>query len=309
MKTLPRRRKLAVLTLSLVLALAGSALAQKIQVVTSVPDLADITRQVGKDRVAVTSLTLGVRDMHSVQVKPSMASLLSRADVLAVMGLDLEYSFLPAVLDVAANPRISPGGVGYIDTSAGVAPLGVPETLSRTGGDVHPMGNPHYNLDPVLGKRMAENGRGGPVQGLSRSTGVLHEQPRRVSGGAGPAHTAVAGNRPRSRRYPVRQLPRDPGLLRQAVRHAAVRHPWRRRGGIGPTPAHIVRLVKRMKEAGVPLVVYGTYPSRVPKRVAEETGARLVHVPVYVGGRPGVDSYVKLIDYLVTRLSRAVAGT
>ena len=308
MKTLPRRREMVILTLSLVLALAGSALAQKIQVVTSVPDLADITRQVGKDRVAVTSLTLGVRDMHSVQVKPSMASLLSRADVLAVMGLDLEYSFLPAVLDVAANPRISPGGVGYIDTSAGVAPLGVPETLSRTGGDVHPMGNPHYNLDPVLGKRMAEN----VAEGLSRA---YPEQRAFFMSNLG-AYLAELDRRIRQWRETARVL----DGIRFVSYHGTLDYFARRFGmrpfgtleaaaGIGPTPAHIVRLVKRMKEAEVPLVVYGTYPSRVPKRVAEETGARLVHVPVYVGGRPGVDSYVKLIDYLVTRLSRAVAGT
>ena len=62
-----------------------------------------------------------------------------------------------------------------------------------------------------------------------------------------------------------------------------------------------------MKQEKIPLVTYGTYPRRVPERVARETGARLVQVPLYVGGRPGVDTYIKLIDYLVTQLTNAIS--
>ena len=61
-----------------------------------------------------------------------------------------------------------------------------------------------------------------------------------------------------------------------------------------------------MKAARVPLVVYGTYPSRLPQRVAREVGAAVVPAPLYVGGRPGVDTYFKLIDYLVTHFSKAL---
>ena len=297
MKTLPGRRQgAAVLTLSLLLTLAGSALAQKIQVVTSVPDLADITRQIGKDRVAVTSLTLGVRDMHSVQVKPSMASRLSRADVLVVMGLDLEYSFLPAVLDVAANPRISPGGMGYIDTSDGVVALGVPETLSRTGGDVHPMGNPHYNLDPVLGKRMAEN----IAEGLSKA--YAEQRPFFMSNLR--EYLAELDGRIGQWRETARVL----DGVRFVSYHGTLDYFARRFGmrpfgtleaapGIGPTPAHIVRLVKRMKEAGVLLVVYSTYPQ--PGAEAGSRGDRRAAGPrAGVRGRTARDRQLRQADRL-----------
>lgn len=296
----------AAFTLSLVLLLAGPAAAQKIRVVTTIPDLADITRRIGKDRVSVSSLTLGVRDIHSVQVKPSMVSLLNRADTVVLMGLSLEHAFLPALLDVAANPRIARGGIGYIDTSTGVVPLKPPKTLSRKGGDVHPRGNPHYNLDPVLGKLIARN----IAEGLSKA----HGEHRAFFMKNLQAYTAEL-----DRRMPEwQQAARGLDGVRFVSYHDDMAYFAKRYGmrlfgtleaaaGIGPTPAHIVQLVERMKAARVPLVVYGTYPSRVPRRVARETGAALVPVPLYVGGRPGVDTYVKLIDYLVTHLSKAVA--
>ena len=304
--TFKSRWSLAAITLSLVLVCGGSAAAQKIRVVATIPDLADIARQVGKDRVSVSSLTVGARDIHSVQVKPSMVATLNRADAVVLMGLWLEHSFLPALLDVAANPRITYGKIGYIDTSTGIVPLGVPQTLSRKGGDIHPGGNPHYNLDPVMGKIIARN----IAEGLSK---------------------AYPGHRPffmknmqayvaeLDRRIPQWQkMARGLDGLRFVSYHDDLAYFAKRYGmrlfgtlevapGIGPTTGYIVQLVEKMKAAKVPLVVYGTHPNRVPQRVARETGAALVQVPLYVGGRPGVDSYMDLIDFLVTRLSKAVA--
>lgn len=301
--TFKRRWSLAALTLSLVLAAGDSAAAEKIRVVTTIPDLADITRQIGKERVAVESLTLGVRDIHSVQVKPSMVTRLNQADAVVLMGLALEHAFLPALLDVAANPQISRGGIAHIDTSVGVRPLKPPKTYSRKAGDIHPRGNPHYNLDPVLGKLIARN----IAEGLSKVRGehrsffmknlqaYLAELDRHIPEWQSTArglngvqyvsyHDDMAYF---AKRYGMRLF----GTLEVAA-------------GIGPTPAHIVQLVERMKDARVPLVVYGTYPARVPQRVARETGAKLLQVPLYAGG-PGVETYIKLIDHLVTRLSEA----
>ena len=302
--TFTRQWPLAALVLSLVLVAGDSAAADKIRVVTTIRDLADITRQIGKEKVSVHSLTLGVRDIHAIQVKPSMVTRLNRADAVVLMGLALEHAFLPALLDVAANPRISRGGIGYIDTSAGITPLGPPETLSRRGGDVHPAGNPHYNLDPVLGKVIARN----IAEGLSK----LRAEHRPFFTKNLQAYVAELDRRIPGWQKTARGL--------NGVQYVSYHDNWayfaKRYGmrlfgtlelapGIGPTPAHIVQLVERMKSARVPLVLYGTYPDRVPRRVAQETGAALAQVPLYVGGQPGVDSYIGLIDHLVTRLSEA----
>src|SRR5215472_13268197 len=127
----------------------------KIQVVTTIPDLADMARRIGGDSVEVTSLATGVEDIHAVPMKPSFAVLLNRADVLLLVGLEAEHAFLPGLLEAARNPKILRDAPGYIDCSTYVTPLEVPTRIDRALGDQHPMGNPHINLDPVLGKKMA----------------------------------------------------------------------------------------------------------------------------------------------------------
>ena len=88
-------------------------------------------------------------------MKPSFAMLLNRADVLLLMGLGLEHTFLPGLLEAARNPKILENAPGYIDCSVYITPLDVPTRIDRALGEQHPMGNPHFNLDPVAGKAMA----------------------------------------------------------------------------------------------------------------------------------------------------------
>jgi zinc/manganese transport system substrate-binding protein len=128
--------------------------AKKIRVVATIPDLADMTRQVGGDLVDVTSLATGVEDIHAVPMKPSFAVLLNRADAVVLLGLEAEHAFLPALIDASKNSKIRRDAPGYIDSSVYVTPLEVPLRLDRSQGDQHPMGNPHINLDPVMGKSM-----------------------------------------------------------------------------------------------------------------------------------------------------------
>src|SRR5207302_2243511 len=149
-------KRLFVIILAVVALLpANAAGARKIRVVATIPDLADMARRVGGDLVEVTSLATGVENIHAVPMKPSLAVLLNRADVVVLMGLEAEHAFLPGLLEAARNPKILRDAPGYIDCSVYVTPLEVPTRLDRALGDVHSMGNPHINLDPVAGKSMA----------------------------------------------------------------------------------------------------------------------------------------------------------
>src|SRR5262249_44624668 len=121
----------------------------------TIPDLADIARNIGGDLLDIKSLATGVEDIHAVPMKPSFAALLNRADIVLLVGLEAEPAFLPGLLDAARTPKILPSAPGYIDCSVYVTPLEVPVRLDRTLGDQHPRGNPHINLDPVSGKAMA----------------------------------------------------------------------------------------------------------------------------------------------------------
>jgi len=153
-----RRTLISILLIAVALLALDSRLeAQQIRVITTTPELADMAKQIGKELVQVESLTRGVEFMHAVPVKPSFVPKLNRADILVEMGLDLEISWLPALMEVANNSKILPSQAGNIDCSVGIQVLEVPRSVDRSEGDVHPKGNPHYNLDPLSGRIMARN--------------------------------------------------------------------------------------------------------------------------------------------------------
>src|SRR5438445_5515286 len=160
-----KRCILVSLSVMLLLLASHAGADAKIRVVATIPDLADMARNIGGDLLEVTSLATGVEDIHAVPMKPSFALLLNRADVLLLVGLEVEHAFLPGLLEAARNPRILRDAPGYIDCSVYVTPLEVPTRIDRSLGDQHPMGNPHINLDPVLAKDIAR----ALADGLSRN--------------------------------------------------------------------------------------------------------------------------------------------
>src|SRR5438132_5528864 len=135
---------------------AWPAHAAKIRVVTALTDLADLTRNVGGDRVEVFSLATGIEDTHGVPMKPSFVPQMNRADLLLLVGFGCEHAFLPALLEASKNPRIQYGKSGYVDCGQAITPRDVPQSTDHSAGDVHPYGNPHYMLDPVLAKKAVE---------------------------------------------------------------------------------------------------------------------------------------------------------
>src|SRR4029077_7466412 len=135
------------LLLAVASVLCGSSLlaADKLKVVTSTQDLASITREVGGDRVDVTAIGRGYQDPHFIEPKPSFLLLLKNADLLEVVGLELEIGWLPPLLDQSRNKNTRPCAPGHLDVSQGVEILDRPTgAVNRSMGDVHPMGNPHY---------------------------------------------------------------------------------------------------------------------------------------------------------------------
>jgi zinc/manganese transport system substrate-binding protein len=300
-------------TLSLFFAVLGSswlysslASAQQIRVVATFPDLADITRQIGKELVSVESLATGVEDPHGVPVRPSFVPRLNRADMLVVTGLDDEHSWLPALLEVASNPKINPGQPGYIDCSVGIPILEAPARLDRAEGDLHPKGNPHYLLDPVSGKIAAQN----IAAGLSRNF---------------PQHQQIF-----EKNLKVYLAELDDWIARWEKMAAPLRgvkyveyHPeWvyfaRRFGltkvgsievkpGIEPTPNHLVDLVQQIKQQKPQLLIYGSQNPRVPQQIGNETGIKVLRLYTSAGGRAETDTYIKWIDYTVRTLVQSVS--
>src|ERR1700739_4495111 len=137
--------------------LPPAAQAKKLNVVTSTTDMAALTEEVGGDKVAVESIAKGYQDPHFVEAKPSFLLKLRQADVLVVVGLQLEIGWLPPLITQSGNPRIQVGNAGYLDMSQFCKILEIPTMqITRAEGDVHPLGNPHYWLDPENGRRIAK---------------------------------------------------------------------------------------------------------------------------------------------------------
>src|ERR1700682_5698998 len=133
-----------------------AAEAKKLNVVTSTTDLASLTQEVGGDNVNVESIAKGYQDPHFVEAKPSFLLKLRQADLLIAVGLQLEIGWLPPLVTQTGDPRIQGGSQGHRDASRFAEILEIPQgTVTRAEGDVHPLGNPHYWLDPDNGRRIA----------------------------------------------------------------------------------------------------------------------------------------------------------
>jgi zinc/manganese transport system substrate-binding protein len=302
------RRSFLMLIALLTLLPSDAGAAKKLRVVTTIPDLADITRQVAGDLVDVTSLATGVEDIHAVPMKPSFAVLLNRADVVVLMGLEAEHAFLPALLEASRNPKIQRDTLGYIDCSAYVIPLEVPTRLDRSLGDVHPMGNPHYNLDPGQGRNIVR----AIVEGLSRNA-PENAAIFRKNGDAYIAKLDEDIARWQREAAPLKGkkfVTYHPDMIYFAERFGMIQFGTIEiRPGVDPTPSHVADLIERMRQAKVEIVIRELhYPAGLAETVAKSTGAKLVELPAMVRGVPEAKDYVGLIDYNVRTLVKAVTG-
>jgi zinc/manganese transport system substrate-binding protein len=300
-----RRSVISGLFFSLLFGAVGFAHAQPIRVVTTIPDLADISKQIGKELVEVESLTRGVEFMHAVPVKPSFVPKLNRANILVTMGLDLEISWLPALLEPASNPKIMPGQPGHVDCSAGITVLDVPKSVDRAEGDVHPKGNPHYNLDPFNGKVIARNIADGLGRNYPQHKAVFEKN---LTAYLAEMEKAVA-------RWQTLAVPL------KGTKFVAYHSDWayfagrfglqqigsiELKPGIEPTPNHLVGLVQKMQQEKAQVIIYGPQSDRYPKQLAGQTGAAVVRLQSTGGATAETDSYIKFIDYNVRSLLGAL---
>ncbi|HVN75203.1 MAG TPA: metal ABC transporter substrate-binding protein [Thermoanaerobaculaceae bacterium] len=299
------RRLLGVLIVTFALAAPAAA---KLKVVATIPDLADVARQIGGDLIDVSSIATGVEDIHGVPMKPSFATVLNQADVVLLLGLEAEHAFLPALLDAAKNPKLLRGAPGYVDCSVYILPLEVPLRIDRAEGDQHPMGNPHYNLDPVAGKDMAR----AVEEGLERND-PEHAATYKTNLEAYLDRLDAAISRWEEEAKPlkgVKLVSYHPDMVYFADRFGMeAAGTIEIKAGVSPTPRHIEELETMMRQQKVQIVVRERhYPAGLAETIAQETGAKLVELPAMVGGVPEAKDYISFIDYNVRTMLKAVQG-
>ncbi|HSN68637.1 MAG TPA: metal ABC transporter substrate-binding protein, partial [Thermoanaerobaculia bacterium] len=285
------------IVLSMLALAAGSARADKLKVITTTEDLAWITRAIGGDKVGAQSLARGYQDPHFVEPKPSFLLELRKADLLVVVGLELEAGWLPPLIDQSRNAKIRPGSPGYLDVSAGVEILDRPTTgVDRSMGDIHAGGNPHYWLEPGNAIRMA-------AQIAARLTELRPEHRDAFAASL----TAFKSDMNEANKRWTKMLAPYRGA-KIVTYHRSWSNFVKRYGldvvgfvepkpGVPPSPSHIFSLVNQMKQQQVKVILVEPYfDLKTPQSIGDRTGAKVVVVYPSVLGRPELRDYYQLFD-------------
>ena len=270
-------------------------------------DLASLAMEVGGDRVAVDAIAKGYQDPHFVEAKPSFILKLQRADILIVVGRELEIGWLPPLILQSRNANIQVGANGYLDASNGVRVLELPTgQITRAMGDVHPFGNPHYWLDPENGRIIARsiadkfsslrpNDRSYFEQRLADFNARLTEAGKRWAAAVAPYKGIKIVTYHRS-------FPNFADRFGLDIVGYVEPKP-----GIPPSPGHTLELMEEMKRLNVKIVLVETYfDTKTPNAIGRGTGATVVVMPSSVGGVKDAADYLKLFDYDIALLVNAI---
>jgi len=299
------RRLAAGLAAMLIAATLEVKPAAAVDVVTAIPELAAIAKQVGGNHVSVYSIARPNTDYHRVEPRPSDVARIQKAELVVRTGRDLDL-WMDALMNAAANRRVNRGGAGYVDASAEIPAIEVPTAqITGASGDVHPEGNPHYIYDPIYAKFAARN----IVRGLIR-VDASHDDAYRANYVRfnKAIDDRMAGWRKELSPYQGQAVVTyhksyNYFLRRFGLRQYATIEP---KPGIPPSAGHINALIQQMKRDKVKAVVIESiYPTRYPDLITRQTGEKYVVVPYSVGSL-GTDSYFELIDLLVDRFKQAL---
>ncbi len=297
-----------IISLTVLLFFTASGWAKTLNVVTTTPDLADLVRQVGGGLVHVESLASPMQNPHFVDAKPSLIVKVMKSDLFVLTGMDLEIGWAPLLLTSSGNRKVQQGAEGFLDCSVAISPLEVPVKADRSMGDVHPMGNPHYMLDPGNAGLAAKL----IVEKLSTMSPENADQFKK--------NLAVFEERLGTalKRWKSDLLPFQG---KKFVSYHKV-YPYfatsfgltasgeiEPKPGIPPTAVHTADLIEIMKKNQVLLILTEPWhEGRTSESLARQTGAKVVVMCLFPGTVPEAKDYFSMMDYNVHKIAEALSG-
>jgi len=300
------KKNIAGLMLLVALSFAQVASAA-VKVITTTEDLAAIVKEIGGDRVSVEALARGYQDPHFVEAKPSFILKLHSADLLVLVGRELEVAWLPPLITQSRNAKIQPGGMGYLDASLTARILDIPTgQITRAMGDVHPQGNPHYWLEPGNGRRVAQAVQQ-KLTALSAADAAYFSQryadfDRRLTEAEKRWRAMIAPYKGLKIVTYHRSWPNFADAFGLDVIGYVEPKP-----GIPPSPAHTLALIEQMKRQNIKIILVEPYfDLKTPNAIARDTGAQVLVMPPSVGGVKEVTNYFQLFDYDLNLLVSAI---
>ncbi len=288
------------LVLGVLLAGMTGAATATVRVVTSLPDLADITRKIGGEKVSVEYIVRGDQNPHFIEVKPSYMMKLRSADLFFTVGMELEL-WAPQLVDGSRNAALR-----VVDLSGPIQKLEVPARVDASQGDVHRFGNPHYWMDPrnmraICGEIVDALAQVAPADEKyfrANAEGWLRTLDGKIAEWEGimkPLAGAKVITYHKSWSYFARWL----GVI--------VADQVEPKPGIAPTPSHTAELITAMRQQGIKvIIVEPCYDLSAPETLARATGATILRLPTSVGGVPQATDYLSMIDYNVKTLAAAL---
>lgn len=289
-----------------VLLVAGAVVeAAPLKVVTSTPDIAWAIKQIGKDRVEVTSLLKGTENPHFIDAVPEYIRLVAEANIVCIVGMDLEMGWMPKVLSRSGNAKVQPGGPGYCEASRGIQVLDRPTgPVDRSMGDVHPSGNPHFWPSPDA---LAQSAVG--LRDILISNDSANAAEYRRAFDALKVKLAEVKDRNLAKLKPyVAQLKAGPILIEYHKEFAYFSESFGVRSigsveekpGVTPSAGRLADMAQQTKASTVRLILSAeTAPKKTIAKFAELSGLPIVSVPLslHTTGKP--TEYPEFIDLLV----------
>ena len=338
---MPADTKRCLLTIAACLVAASALPAEagdKLRIVTTTTDLAAITRAVGGDKVEVTAIATGREDPHFIAAKPSYMMVARKADLWIRVGMELEIGYEELILDGSRNPKIRIATPGHLDASVGVLRLEVPtQKVDRSMGDVHPLGNPHYLMDPLngrivaksIGQRLAELAPEHTAYFNKQLKAFQRQLDERMFGnalvakcGGGKLWAALLKNR-LDELLSRQEGPALGGWLAAMRPHTGKKlitfhRNWsylvhrfglvvalelEPKPGIPPSPGRVTEVIRRVESEEIKVLLMASYFSRkAPELVASQTGITVVACPMFPNAQTQATDYLALFDDIVNRL-------
>lgn len=285
-----------------------------VKVVTTIPDIAWAVQEIGGDKVEVHSLLKGTENPHFADAVPEFIRLVADADMVCLVGLELEVGWLPKVLSRSGNSQVQPSGKGYCDLGKKVTPLEKPTgQVDRSMGDIHPFGNPHYWLSPVVFANAAQ---------------VIVDTLKNLD----PPNSASYSSRYQAFVAKMNQTKkRNQDKLSKFLAHQSGPHfleyhrefvyfadayglkssgSIEEKPGIPPSAGQITKAALEAKSAHLPVVLAAEYnPRNVMEKFKEISGISIVTVPTMIHTQGPIKNYIELQDWIIDSIVQAVDPT
>jgi zinc/manganese transport system substrate-binding protein len=278
----------------------------KINVVATLPDLGSLAREIGKDKAEIVVLGKSNDDPHFVDPNPNFVASLHNADILIDVGAGLEQGWLPPLLQKARNPKLDIGRPGRVQASQGIRLINTPASVTNSSSEAHPTGNPHFTLDPLIAKTVAQR--------IAKSF-IAVDPPNAAFYGANYKKFEATIDTKLQWWRAALQLFQDQHVV---AYHDSWPYFSNRFGlkidifleptsGTPPTPSHLTEVIQKMKRDHIKLILVEPYQDRrIAEKVARASNASVIDVSQFPGAIPGTDNYVSLINQLVKQLADAM---